>query len=286
MTGGLFYNDNLYFKDDIYQKAQKQLTFDAIGGVWIIDGSLYFGAFQLSDQPQEYYDAVLYRADLQLKNITQIYKTTSNAYAGYYSLTEFSSYHDQAIPEFTFDKYSNSFYILSPKDETNIALLSIDINGQNEKNHTTVPVPGQGAFIANIINIDETNVYFVLFENAGNYQSQQYHKATGETTTSDAMPAAESENIIHGGEEFLFAGLTLLADKIPTLERRTITEFDDLQPDGKYLTGYLAGVKDGKLLVDIVISDYSGGKKTLYYLCFVDPATGEKETIYQREENE
>ena len=287
VTGGLFYKGNLYFKDNIIEKVKKKLpSIDVVGGIWIVGGSLYFDAFEAENETQENYDISLYRADLKFNNVTKIYSTKCQLPAGYYAPREFFSPQSIAISEFIFDKHSNTFLCLSLQDENNLAMKSIDINGQNEKIFTTVDRSTLNNFAVLFPVADETYVTIVS-EKRGEYRSYKYNKTTGETIVSDNFPATEPENTVFNDEEFLFAGLTLLADNLTTSERRTVTDFEEIEIFEKEQTGYVCGTSDGKLIVEIAMKDFSkqgGSKNVLYYLYYVNPATGEKETIYSKKD--
>jgi|GEM_PF-6118462 hypothetical protein len=287
VTGGLFYKGELYFKDNITEKAKKKLpSIDVVGGLWIVNGSLYFDTFETENETQENYDISLYRADLKLNNITKIYSTKCQLPAGYYAPREFFSPQSIAISEFIFDKHSNTFLCLSLQDEDNLALKSVDVNGQNEKTFTTIDRSNLNNFAILFPVADETYVTIVS-EKRGECRSYKYNKTTGETIVSDSFPATEPENTVFNDEEFLFAGLTLLADNLTTSVRRTVTDFEEIEIFEKEQTGYVCGISDGRLLVNIAMKDYSeqgGSKNVLYYLYYVNPATGEKEIIYKSEE--
>ena len=291
ITGGLYYKGKLYLRDDILKKMDRPSSSALIAFLpvfWIIDDFLYFETFESIDtETQQPCDAVLYRADLELNDITEIYKTKGELSNWFASDADPSS-------TFTFDKHTNLFYFLSWTSETSADLMSVDQSGKSERNYITIDTYNSGYYDGTgIHNINETDIIFQIDLRNSTSDSkiliQRYNKTTGKTSKqhSDEWLVRAHEKVSKDGEEYYFSDFDLCAKDAITSKEKIVANFSEYhlyeEEIGALRFANVCGIIGEKILIDIPNISQAGPARNSYALLTYNPATGEKETIYQNE---
>ena len=301
VTGGYYYKDKVYLADDIYEKAKKYFRSDyqiMLGDFWIIDDSIFYSTLELEEketdeETQDYYDAVLYRTNLEFEKPTEIYKTKSDTFKWFAS---------DAPPNsaFIFDRHENLFYFLNRQNETKLSLTSIDVTGQNEKSLATIDTTNalySHIGTAQFAESDEKEITVFLRlsqeETGYDYQIQRYSKSTGkvEIENTNEYSSQKPKKVTKNGEEYLFYDFDLCAKNITSGEEKIIADFSehlivdkengDDNGSGTYLS--VQGINGKEIIIEVHRYGPVPAYK-LYALLTYNLETKEKKVIYQSNE--